>query len=83
MYNIPALLVNNSRYLSLARKGATVANHSALIASQESSLFDDRFGVISQDDWNQFDQQDVVAGSAETCDSFLLKRRTRTKTAVL
>ena len=35
---------------------------------QQGSSFDDRFGVISQDDFNQLDQQDVVADQVETQD---------------
>jgi len=44
-----------------------VANHFRTDEQQESS-FDDRFGVISQDDLNQLDQQDVVADQVETQD---------------
>lgn len=44
-----------------------MANHFRTDEQQESS-FDDRFGVISQDDLNQFDQQDVVADQVETQD---------------
>ncbi len=45
-----------------------MANHFRTDEQQESS-FDDRFGVISQDDLNQLDQQDVVADQVETQDS--------------
>jgi len=44
-----------------------VANHFRTDEQQESS-FDDRFEVISQDDFNQLDQQDVVADQVETQD---------------
>lgn len=44
-----------------------MANHFRTDEHQESS-FDDRFGVISQDDLNQLDQQDVVADQVETQD---------------
>jgi cell division transport system ATP-binding protein len=44
-----------------------VANHFRTDEQQESS-FDDRFGVISQDDLNQLDQQDVVADQVEIQD---------------
>ena len=44
-----------------------MANHFRTDEQQESS-FDDRFGVISQDDPNQLDQQDVVADHVETQD---------------
>lgn len=44
-----------------------MANHFRTDEQQESS-FDDRFGVISQDDLNQLDQQDVVANQVETQD---------------
>jgi len=44
-----------------------VANHFRTDEQQESS-FDDRFGVISQDDLNQLDQQDVEADQVETQD---------------
>lgn len=44
-----------------------MANHFRIDEQQESS-FDDRFGVISQDDLNQLDQQDVVADQVETQD---------------
>ena len=44
-----------------------MANHFRADEQQESS-FDDRFGVISQDDLNQLDQQDVVADQVETQD---------------
>ena len=44
-----------------------MANHFRTDEQQESS-FDDRFGVISQDDLNQLDQQDVVAVQVETQD---------------
>lgn len=44
-----------------------MANHFRTDEQQESS-FDDRFGVISQDDFNQLDQQDVVADQVETQD---------------
>ena len=44
-----------------------MANHFRTDEQQESS-FDDRFGVISQDDLNQLDQQDVVADQDETQD---------------
>ena len=44
-----------------------MANHFRTDEQQESS-FDDRFGVISQDDLNQLDQQDVVAHQVETQD---------------
>ena len=44
-----------------------MANHFRPDEQQESS-FDDRFGVISQDDLNQLDQQDVVADQVETQD---------------
>ena len=44
-----------------------MANHFRTDGRQESS-FDDRFGVISQDDLNQLDQQDVVADQVETQD---------------
>lgn len=44
-----------------------MANHFRTDEQQESS-FDDRFGVISQDDLNQLDQQDVVADQVETQD---------------
>lgn len=46
-----------------------MANHFRTDEQQESS-FDDRFGVISQDDLNQLDQQDVVTDQVETQDSF-------------
>ena len=44
-----------------------MANHFRTDEQQESS-FDDRFGVISQDDLNHLDQQDVVADQVETQD---------------
>ena len=44
-----------------------MANHFRTDEQQESS-FDDRFGVISKDDLNQLDQQDVVADQVETQD---------------
>ena len=44
-----------------------MANHFRTDEQQESS-FDDRFGVISQDDLNQLDQQDVGADQVETQD---------------
>lgn len=44
-----------------------MANHFRTDEQQESS-FDDRFGVISQDDLNQLDQQGVVADQVETQD---------------
>ena len=44
-----------------------MANHFRTDEQQESS-FDDRFGVISQDDLNQLDQQDAVADQVETQD---------------
>ena len=44
-----------------------MANHFRTDEQQESS-FDDRFGVISQDDLNQLDQQDVIADQVETQD---------------
>lgn len=44
-----------------------MANHFRTDEQQESS-FDDRFEVISQDDFNQLDQQDVVADQVETQD---------------
>ena len=44
-----------------------MANHFRTDEQQESS-FDDRFGVMSQDDLNQLDQQDVVADQVETQD---------------
>lgn len=44
-----------------------MANHFRTDGQQESS-FDDRFGVISQDDLNQLDQQDVVADQVEIQD---------------
>lgn len=44
-----------------------MANHFRTDEQQESS-FDDRFGVISQDELNQLDQQDVVADQVETQD---------------
>ena len=44
-----------------------MANHFRTDEQQESS-FDDRFGVISQDDLNPLDQQDVVADQVETQD---------------
>ena len=44
-----------------------MANHFRTDEQQESS-FDDRVGVISQDDLNQLDQQDVVADQVETQD---------------
>lgn len=44
-----------------------MANHFRTDEQQESS-FDDRFGVISQDDLNQLDQQDIVADQVETQD---------------
>ena len=44
-----------------------MANHFRTDEQQESS-FDDRFGVLSQDDLNQLDQQDVVADQVETQD---------------
>lgn len=44
-----------------------MANHFRTDEQHESS-FDDRFGVISQDDLNQLDQQDVVADQVETQD---------------
>lgn len=44
-----------------------MANHFRTDEQQESS-FDDRFGVISQDDLNQLGQQDVVADQVETQD---------------
>ena len=44
-----------------------MANHFRTDEQQESS-FDDRFEVISQDDLNQLDQQDVVADQVETQD---------------
>ena len=44
-----------------------MANHFRTDEQQESS-FDDRFGVISQDDLSQLDQQDVVADQVETQD---------------
>ncbi len=44
-----------------------MANHFRTDEQQESS-FDDRFGVISQDDLNQLDQQDVVTDQVETQD---------------
>ena len=44
-----------------------MANHFRTDEQQESS-FDDRFGVISQDDLNQLDQQDVVADQVENQD---------------
>lgn len=44
-----------------------MANHFRTDEQQESS-FDDRFGVISQDDLNQLDQQEVVADQVETQD---------------
>ena len=44
-----------------------MANHFRTDEQQESS-FDDRFGVISQDDLNLLDQQDVVADQVETQD---------------
>ena len=44
-----------------------MANHFRTDEQQESS-FDDRFGVISQDDLNQLDQQDVVVDQVETQD---------------
>ena len=44
-----------------------MANHFRTDEQQESS-FDDRFGVISQDDLNQLDQQDTVADQVETQD---------------
>ena len=44
-----------------------MANHFRTDEQQESS-FDDRFGVISQDDLDQLDQQDVVADQVETQD---------------
>ena len=44
-----------------------MANHFRTDEQRESS-FDDRFGVISQDDLNQLDQQDVVADQVETQD---------------
>lgn len=46
-----------------------MANHFRTDEQQESS-FDDRFGVISQDDLNQLDQQDVATDQVETQDSF-------------
>lgn len=46
-----------------------MANHFRTDEQQESS-FDDRFGVISQDDLNQLDQQDVATDQVETPDSF-------------
>ena len=46
-----------------------MANHFLTDEQQESS-FDDRFGVISQDDLNQLDQQDVATDQVETQDSF-------------
>lgn len=45
-----------------------MANHFRTDEQQESS-FDDRFGVISQDDLNQLDQQDVATDQVETQDS--------------
>lgn len=45
-----------------------MANHFRTDEQQESS-FDDRFGVISQDDLNQLDQQDVSTDQVETQDS--------------
>jgi len=44
-----------------------VANHFRTDEQQESSL-DDRFGVISQDDLSQLDQQDVATDQVETQD---------------
>lgn len=44
-----------------------MANHFRTDEQQESS-FDDRFGVISQDDLNQLDQQNVGADQVETQD---------------
>lgn len=44
-----------------------MANHFRTDEQQESS-FDDRFGVISQDDLNPLDQQDVVTDQVETQD---------------
>ncbi len=44
-----------------------MANHFRTDEQQESS-FDDRFGVISQDDLNQLDQQDVGVDQVETQD---------------
>ncbi|MBF0975009.1 MAG: cell division ATP-binding protein FtsE [Atopobium sp.] len=44
-----------------------MANHFRTDEQQESS-YDDRFGVISQDDLNQLDQQDVAADQVETQD---------------
>ena len=44
-----------------------MANHFRTDEQQESS-FDDRFEVISQDDFNQLDQQDVGADQVETQD---------------
>lgn len=44
-----------------------MANHFRTDEQQESS-FDDRFEVISQDDFNQLDQQDAVADQVETQD---------------
>ena len=46
-----------------------MANHFRTDEQQESA-FDDRFGVISQDDLNQLDQQDVATDQVETPDSF-------------
>ena len=45
-----------------------MANHFRTDEQQESS-FDDRFGVISQDDLNQLDQQDVATDQVEAQDS--------------
>lgn len=45
-----------------------MANHFRTDEQQESS-FDDCFGVISQDDLNQLDQQDVASDQVETQDS--------------
>lgn len=45
-----------------------MANHFRTDEQQESS-FDDRFGVISQDDLNQLDQQDATTDQVETQDS--------------
>ena len=44
-----------------------MANHFRTDEQQESSL-DDRFGAISQDDFSQLDQQDVVTDQVETQD---------------
>lgn len=44
-----------------------MANHFRTDEQQESSL-DDRFGVISQDDLSQLDQQDVATDQVETQD---------------